>query len=320
MNLGFYVAFFRRSAPPRSGGGMTSWFVRGRVETSSMAKKATPSAKKKAAKTSRSAKKKDAKASTRKKAAKKPKKPQKKAAAKKEAPAKKKTKKPAAPSTRKKAAAKGADAKEPAAKAGARKSKRAATGRKADKRNKKRGRKRSGGAPRVNVILPPPRKDLPAVGVLPRAADLVEEEREAVRKKASRLSSKIKSQIEQIRQMLIDRRRELMEGINRGYREARQRDVDHVGDEADMAMEAADSDLNLRLAEKESLEITQIEDALHKIDEGTYGLCERCSRPILFRRLEALPFATMCVDCKRLEEMEKTDDDDDDEWEGASGE
>ncbi len=48
--------------------------------------------------------------------------------------------------------------------------------------------------------------------------------------------------------------------------------------------------------------LTQIDDALRRMDAGTYGLCERCGEPIEAERLEAIPYATLCMECKRREE------------------
>ncbi len=48
--------------------------------------------------------------------------------------------------------------------------------------------------------------------------------------------------------------------------------------------------------------LLQIDDALARMDEGTYGTCERCGKSIELERLEALPSATLCLDCKRRDE------------------
>lgn len=48
--------------------------------------------------------------------------------------------------------------------------------------------------------------------------------------------------------------------------------------------------------------LTQIDDALRRMDNGTYGTCERCGRQIEPERLEALPYARLCMECKRREE------------------
>ena len=48
--------------------------------------------------------------------------------------------------------------------------------------------------------------------------------------------------------------------------------------------------------------LVQIDDALRRMDAGSYGLCEGCGKPIEAERLEAIPYATLCMDCKRREE------------------
>ncbi|MEX2549641.1 MAG: TraR/DksA C4-type zinc finger protein [Nitriliruptoraceae bacterium] len=48
--------------------------------------------------------------------------------------------------------------------------------------------------------------------------------------------------------------------------------------------------------------LIQIDDALRRIDNGTYGICERCGEKIELERLEAIPYATLCMTCKRREE------------------
>ena len=48
--------------------------------------------------------------------------------------------------------------------------------------------------------------------------------------------------------------------------------------------------------------LTQIDDALRRMDAGSYGLCERCGEAIEPERLEAIPYATLCMECKRREE------------------
>lgn len=48
--------------------------------------------------------------------------------------------------------------------------------------------------------------------------------------------------------------------------------------------------------------LVQIDDALRRMDDGTYGVCERCGRQIEVERLEALPYARLCMECKRRDE------------------
>jgi len=74
------------------------------------------------------------------------------------------------------------------------------------------------------------------------------------------------------------------------------------GDAADVAFDAGSEEISTQLAELESRELTQIEKALARIKQGTYGLCEFCQSKIPVMRLNALPYSTTCVDCQR--EME----------------
>lgn len=103
-----------------------------------------------------------------------------------------------------------------------------------------------------------------------------------------------------LRSQLIRRRDELMvkiEGsITRGSAIA-------SPDENDAASFTADGDLALRVATIESVALGEIEQALQRIDSGEYGLCKNCDSEINSARLKALPHATLCIDCKQLEEQ-----------------
>lgn len=53
-------------------------------------------------------------------------------------------------------------------------------------------------------------------------------------------------------------------------------------------------------------DLSQIESALHRVEEGTYGVCDRCGDQIPPRRMEVLPFATLCTPCQRIEDRVRT--------------
>ena len=72
-----------------------------------------------------------------------------------------------------------------------------------------------------------------------------------------------------------------------------------VGDLIDAAYDSAQDEINSQLAEVESRELAHIENALERMREGSYGQCEVCSGRIPLARLEALPYATMCIGCQR---------------------
>src|SRR5205807_3744792 len=81
------------------------------------------------------------------------------------------------------------------------------------------------------------------------------------------------------------------------------------GDSADVAFESGSDEMSSQLAEIDARELTQIERALTRLKQGTYGLCEACQGKIPVGRLNALPYTTLCIDCQR--EMEKYPDWDD---------
>lgn len=75
------------------------------------------------------------------------------------------------------------------------------------------------------------------------------------------------------------------------------------GDVVDHALDAAQDEISSQLAEVESRELAQIDNAIERIRQGTYGICEVTGKPIPLARLQALPYATMCIEAQR--EMEK---------------
>ena len=73
---------------------------------------------------------------------------------------------------------------------------------------------------------------------------------------------------------------------------------------ADHASEMVDRELDVSLEENAEQIVYEIDRALARIDAGTYGRCERCGQEIPEERLEAVPYATLCVTCKQLQERE----------------
>jgi DnaK suppressor protein len=82
--------------------------------------------------------------------------------------------------------------------------------------------------------------------------------------------------------------------------------ADATGDSADAAFESGSEEMASQLAELDARELGQIERALTRLKQGTYGLCECCNAKIPVARLNALPYSTHCITCQR--EMEKDPD------------
>ena len=120
------------------------------------------------------------------------------------------------------------------------------------------------------------------------------------------------SQIERFREMLLTERERVRAAIDHLHTENPGSLEDETGDLvssshdnhlADMATATFDREIAETLENNEVTVLSAIESALKRIDEGTYGTCRRCGRPIAEERLEALPYAELCIDCKR--EMER---------------
>ena len=113
-----------------------------------------------------------------------------------------------------------------------------------------------------------------------------------------------KEAVGNLRQILVRRRdalRQALAGDLSSLRELRQQTS---GDLLDAAMDTAQDEISSQLAEVESRELAHIDVALERMRDGNYGLCEGCNEGIPMARLQALPYATMCIQCQR--EAEKS--------------
>jgi DnaK suppressor protein len=74
-------------------------------------------------------------------------------------------------------------------------------------------------------------------------------------------------------------------------------------DVSDQASAEADQNFSWRIRERERRLIKKIDEALDRMDQNTYGICERCEEEIPYPRLKARPVTTLCINCKTLEEQ-----------------
>ena len=130
---------------------------------------------------------------------------------------------------------------------------------------------------------------------------------------------KITKEMLEIRARLQTMLGEMRRDIDHEVRGASERDLAHINDTSDMASDAAEGDLALRIAESETVEAEEIERSIEKIDNGTYGICEMCNKPIGVERIKFLPYVTLCIKCQELSEIRRREDGDelDDLAEGA---
>jgi DnaK suppressor protein len=80
---------------------------------------------------------------------------------------------------------------------------------------------------------------------------------------------------------------------------------EHFADPGDRASVESDRHSILRIRERESKLMMKIEEALRRLDDGAYGVCDDCGEQIGIARLKARPVTTMCIDCKSAQENEE---------------
>jgi DnaK suppressor protein len=117
--------------------------------------------------------------------------------------------------------------------------------------------------------------------------------------------------VEHFRELLLERREAVSAALNNLHRENSVSLEDETGELvsgsadqhlADTATETVDREIGNTLEEHDERLLTEIDAALQRIEDGTYGKCVNCGAPIPEERLEAMPWATLCIDCKRKEE------------------
>jgi len=113
---------------------------------------------------------------------------------------------------------------------------------------------------------------------------------------------------EHYRKRLLDERERVQEAIdylheeNSGSLEDETQEIQSDNHPGDMATATLDREIDYTLEENSERLLSAIDAALVRIEDGTFGICRTCGRPIDPARLEALPYTTQCIDCKRREE------------------
>jgi len=98
---------------------------------------------------------------------------------------------------------------------------------------------------------------------------------------------------------------EELEQLNASSRSIERREGSPYGKSEEEANGAADLEKRVAFERRIGDTLAQVKHALHKFDEGNYGLCENCGQPLDLARLEALPWANLCLNCKALQERQK---------------
>ena len=109
-------------------------------------------------------------------------------------------------------------------------------------------------------------------------------------------------QLAHFKKILTMLKQDLLQDIERTVH-TMQDEATVFADPNDRASQESDIALELRNRDRERKLIKKIDEALERIEKGEYGYCDSCGVEIGLKRLEARPTATLCIDCKTLEEM-----------------
>lgn len=114
-----------------------------------------------------------------------------------------------------------------------------------------------------------------------------------------------KAFLKQMQAKLIEMRQQLLREIDKDLQQGREVAQEGGGmDNYDLASEERDREIAFLLTDRDREKLQAIQDALERIEQGTYGVCESCDSEIAEGRLMALPFTRLCVSCQAQEEKE----------------
>ena len=111
-------------------------------------------------------------------------------------------------------------------------------------------------------------------------------------------------QLEHFKMLLAAWKQELMEEVDRTVSHMKD-EAANFPDPADRATQEEEFSLELRTRDRERKLIKKIDSTLERIENDDYGFCDQCGIEIGIRRLEARPTASLCVDCKTLDEIKE---------------
>lgn len=138
-----------------------------------------------------------------------------------------------------------------------------------------------------------------AVAPAPSAKKATQAEKTDKAKAAGKLSFK-----KEMTRKLLDAKAKVLQEVAQKVKSESNVLKFEIGDIYDIASNERERELSLSLGDRDREKLAEIEDALEKIKESTYGECEECGEPIAENRLRALPFTRVCVECQSKNERE----------------
>ncbi|MBI2712509.1 MAG: TraR/DksA C4-type zinc finger protein [Bdellovibrio sp.] len=108
--------------------------------------------------------------------------------------------------------------------------------------------------------------------------------------------------VTRFRKLLLEEKQRIINNSKNALQNELALSPDDLPDETDLAASEINQNLVFKLRDRERQLLSKIDEALARMDEGTFGTCEDCEEPIEPRRLEARPVSTLCIACKERQE------------------
>jgi len=106
------------------------------------------------------------------------------------------------------------------------------------------------------------------------------------------------------REKLQTKKQEILETFTKNKSYGREADGDPSQDIADKAANSYTKEFLFSLSNSERVLLRQVDDALSRIDDRSYGVCASCETALNLKRLQAVPWATLCIGCQEKQELE----------------
>jgi len=113
-----------------------------------------------------------------------------------------------------------------------------------------------------------------------------------------------KEQLELFRSQLLEKKEEILQEAGKTLSEMTDQTT-NIPDPNDRATVESGRSFELRIRARERKLLSKVDEALVRIDEGEFGMCEDCDEAIGIKRLEARPVTTLCIDCKTIQETKE---------------
>jgi DnaK suppressor protein len=121
----------------------------------------------------------------------------------------------------------------------------------------------------------------------------------------SEVSGLNKKDLKRFKTMLEDSKKQLLVSAKKTLTEESSFDTDDLPDEIDLASSEYTQSMIFRLRDREKFLLAKIDKALARIENGSFGICEKCEEEISMKRLEARPVTTLCIRCKEEQEQKE---------------